>query len=212
MNVKICGITNQNEIKFLNKYQPEYVGFVVYEKSKRYVKVEKAKDLMSQLDTAIKRVAVTVNPDIELIKEINTAGFDIIQIHKGLTNEMLEASKIEVWYAVNIADEQKLKSSLEILDGLKDRCLSKVTAIVVDGAEYGSGKTFDWNKIYPDELKRLADGRKLILAGGLNRDNIKTGINIFKPDTVDVSSGVEGQNGKDEDLVREFIERAKEDE
>ena len=79
-------------------------------------------------------------------------------------------------------------------------------AIVVDGAVYGSGKTFDWKQT-EDVRKQstLFSGRKFILAGGLNASNVREGIEIFSPDVVDVSSGVEKTEGKDERLIQEFV-------
>lgn len=212
MKVKICGITKEAEIEYINKYKPEYIGFVIYENSKRYVTVERAMELMRGLEADIKKVAVTVSPDENLINRICEAGFDIIQIHKTLTTAMLEASRIPIWYAVNISNGDKLISSLNILEAFSADYSKQIEAIVVDGAEYGSGNTFEWDNVYPQELKRLVAGKEFVLAGGLRSDNIKTGINIFGPDIVDVSSGVEGLNGKEENLIKDFIERAKEDE
>ncbi|MEE1027529.1 MAG: phosphoribosylanthranilate isomerase [Agathobacter sp.] len=212
MEVKICGIRKQAEITYLNEYKPEYAGFVIWEKSKRYVSVEDADKLMKLLDNDIKRVAVTVAPTLELIEQINETEFDIIQIHKNLSEDMIEKSQKPIWYAINISEVEEIKSNLQFIKNLPCELYTKIRAIVVDGAKYGSGQTFKWDDYSFDELKEMLTDKKIILAGGLNCDNVKNGINKFKPDVVDVSSGVEGTNGKDRELIKLFIERAKENE
>ena len=68
---------------------------------------------------------------------------------------------------------------------------------------------FEWNKALKEEIGDIIEGRKFILAGGLNTDNLKQGIELFEPDVVDVSSGVEKDGHKDEMLVDKFIKIAK---
>ncbi len=199
VKVKICGITNSFDISYLNEYKPDFAGFVIFQKSKRYVSVEKASELMKGLDKSIKRVAVTVSPDINLVGEIESAGFDIIQIHGKIDETVIEQIKLPIWYAYNISDSNDLEQ-LSFID--------RIDAIVVDSEKYGSGKTFDWN-VNLDSIKK-----PLVLAGGLNPENVKTGINIFSPYAVDVSSGVEGdfaegKTGKDKEKIRTFIERVR---
>ena len=80
VKVKICGITTETEIGYLNESEADYAGFVFWEKSKRYITLQKAKKLNDKLINDIKAVAVMVSPEIEFIKEIENAGFDILQI------------------------------------------------------------------------------------------------------------------------------------
>lgn len=199
MKIKICGITNLDDVSYLNEYKPDFAGFVIFQKSKRYVSVEKASELMKGLDESIKRVAVTVSPDVNLVGEIENAGFDIIQIHGKIDENVIEHIKLPIWYAYNISVSKDLEQ-LSFID--------RIDAIVVDSEKYGSGKTFDWN-VNLDSIKK-----PLVLAGGLNSKNVKTGINIFSPYAVDVSSGVEGdfsegKTGKDKEKIRTFIERVR---
>ena len=84
---------------------------------------------------------------------------------------------------------------------------------MVDAGSFGSGKTFDWSSAAKQiRNKELLKDRSFILAGGLNPSNVKEGIRLLQPDVVDVSSGVEGDNGKDKNLILEFTERVKKDE
>ena len=198
VKVKICGITTETEIGYLNESEADYAGFVFWEKSKRNLTLQKAKKLKDKLTNDIKTVAVMVSPEMKFVKEVEDAGFDIIQIHGELKPEVLECAVKPIWYAQNI------KNASDIADTEID---SKINAIVIDGEKYGGGKTFEWT----DEAvnNRMNIKIPIVLAGGLNSENVLAGIEKFHPDIVDVSTGVEGTNGKDKKLILDFIGRAK---
>lgn len=201
MKVKICGITREREIEYLNEAMPEYAGFVIFEKSKRYVTAEKAALLMKSLRREILRVAVTVEPSEELIREIEEAGFDLIQIHGAFSDERIRAVRLPVFRAYNS-------------DNLNEIAITetdeKIRGYVLDAASYGSGVTSDWALSFDREkLWQKLGRREFILAGGLNPENVAEGIRIFSPDTVDVSSGVEGPEGKDREKILRFMEEAR---
>ena len=110
---------------------------------------------------------------------------------------------------MNITDEEEAKKNWEFIDGLPKELADKIqNAAVVDAPQFGSGQTFDWQK--SKRLKKAGaqspPGRMFVLAGGLNASNVKQGIEIFEPDIVDVSSKVEGQDGKDRELILQFVE------
>lgn len=88
----------------------------------------------------------------------------------------------------------------------------KITAIVVDGAGYGGGQRFDWQKqLHMDRQAGIFAGRKFVLAGGLHAGNVAEGIRLFDPDIVDVSSGVEEKDQKEEALIKQFVTCVKEE-
>lgn len=215
MKVKICGLTQPEEAEYLNEAGADYAGFVFFKKSKRNVTIEQAQAIMEKLDARIKKVAVTVAPDVAQAKRLQDAGFDILQVHNNLTENVLAAAEIPIWYAVNISDARDLDEKAAFINGLPGELSQKIEAIVVDGAEYGSGKTFDWKK--SKRLKKagaqsppdIFEHRKFVLAGGLNPLNVEEGIRLFQPDMVDVSSGVEASKGKDRDLIKKFIGKVK---
>lgn len=218
--IKICGITQDKEIRWLNEADVSYAGFVLYEKSCRYVSVGKIKGLFKKLNNDIKKVAVTVNPDVTMVKQVMDAGFDILQVHGNLTEEVLAVTEIPVWRAVNLTDANSFEGLVR-----KYRDLSideKITALLMDAKEFGSGKTFGWDAYERDEskemlkqLRQILEKKQIqfILAGGLNPDNVSRGIDIFSPDVVDVSSGVEkepGQGtGKDRGKIQEFVQKVR---
>ena len=85
----------------------------------------------------------------------------------------------------------------------------------MDGAGYGGGQRFDWQKqLHMDRQAGIFAGRKFVLAGGLHAGNVAEGIRLFDPDIVDVSSGVENDNGigKNRDKIMEFVRKVKEHE
>lgn len=195
--VKICGLTSVEDAKLVNEAGADYIGIVLfYEKSKRNCSIKKAKDIIQYLDQAIQKVAVTVSPTLDQVREIEGIGFDILQVHGDLKRDVRYNTTLKIFRAFN---EDCNNEELEEL--VKD---DKVIGFVFDGKIPGSGKTFDWGKIkqfhYKDKL--------FVLAGGLNSNNVNDAIREINPDIVDVSSGVEIEDkvGKDRNKVKQFID------
>lgn len=202
--IKICGLTRPEEADFLNKAKVDYAGFVFFEKSKRNISFQKGKEIMNRLSPDIKRVAVTVSPEKELLEQIEQAGFDILQVHGELKPEILEKSTIPIWRACNLKDA----NDIEQLEQHE-----KIIGYVIDAGNFGSGKTFDWQEnreVLKKAKQTVFSGKQFILAGGLNPENVTEGLEIFSPDIVDVSSGVEGECGKEQKLIDEFTGKVRE--
>ncbi|MCR5002626.1 MAG: phosphoribosylanthranilate isomerase [Lachnospiraceae bacterium] len=209
VNIKICGITRIEETKYLNEAEVDYAGFVFYEKSRRNVTTEDAMSIMSELNKDIKRVAVTVSPDLTLIKRIEDAGFDLLQVHGDMDMEVLNSITIPVWRAVNTEDVDNAFEKLRFYENIDEVINKKISGILMDAPDFGSGKPFNWHR--SRRLLQAGDrsspffDKLFILAGGLNSDNVAEGIRLFNPDVVDVSSGVEGDVGKSRDRILEFV-------
>ena len=196
--IKICGLTSPAEARLLNENHVDFAGMVLFfPKSKRNISIEQAMEIMAALDTSIKRVAVVVSPSIEQVRQIEVAGFDYIQIH-GEIPQTESAIAIPILKAFNVSD----MGSYE-----KYHNDSRIAGYVFDAIEPGSGKTFDWRLV--DNIPR--DEKLLLLAGGLNPDNVRMAIEAVHPDGVDVSSGVENDDGagKNPDKIRAFAAAVK---
>ena len=218
MKAKICGITTAQEAEYLNESKADYAGFVLYEKSKRSITLQSAVEVMDFLDPAIKRVAVMVSPSVSDLLLVEDAGFQILQVHKELRRELLEQASIPIWYAISLSERRKLMEAVTFLEELPQTLQSKITGIVVDGADFGGGKTFDWEQTKAEygSLKNQIGGRQLILAGGLNPENVSEGMRLFTPDVVDVSTGVEYEDLETKDTrkspkkIKQFMGKVRE--
>ena len=208
--IKICGITCVEEAEYLNEAKVDYAGFVFFEKSKRNVTLEQAGRIVQTLDASIQTVAVTVNPDHDLVEQIEKSGFSILQIHGDVRNEILEQTRLPIWKSFNLTDLTSVTEQMNNLRLVED----KIAGYLLDAPAYGSGQTFSWETFLenPQAEELLAELKKktFILAGGLNAQNVARGIQIFSPDIVDVSSGVEGQNGKEQRKINEFVRKVRE--
>ena len=211
--IKICGITRKEEADFLNEAKADYAGFVFFEKSKRNISFEAAGEIFPLLEKEIKKGAVFGSPTLEEIKKAEEIGIDIIQVHGTMRQEICKKSRHPIWRAYNIKNNfGEEKQSLKQLFCEDFNEESGISGIVIDGAEYGSGKTFDWNdKVELLSLQNEFKAMQFILAGGLNVGNVAEGISIFKPDIVDVSSGVENENGigKNREKILEFVRKVR---
>ena len=217
MKIKICGLTKPQEAAYLNEVHAAYAGFVFYEKSKRNITIQRAREIVQQLDPGIQRVAVMVSPDEQMIEQLEEAQlFDILQIHGTLSAQVLKKASLPIWYAVNVADEEEIARQEAVLAQFGEAA-DAIRAIVVDGAKYGGGKVFNWRKSRrllkagaqsPPDMGLFAGGREFVLAGGLQAENVAEGILLFAPDVVDVSSGVEGPDGKDREKILAFAKAA----
>lgn len=193
--VKVCGLTDTVEADYLNKNKVDFAGFVLFfPKSKRNISIEKAEQIMAELDENIKKVAVIVSPDESEIQQINGSGFDYVQIHGEIKDRLLEQISKPVFKAFNIKDIKNIH---------KYQNNAKIVGYVFDAAAPGSGKVFDWSIL--NDIKR--DAKTFILAGGLNDSNVREAVKLVNPDVVDVSSGVEydSGSGKDPEKIKQFI-------
>lgn len=198
VKIKICGITSPEESKYLINNQVDYMGIVLfYPKSKRNKSISEAREILKSLSLqVIKKVAVTVSPTIQQVREIEALGFDYIQIHGTLSKETFDEIQIPILRAFNGND-------LNLYE-VYHNC-PKIHGYVFDAAIPGGGKTFDWSIL--SQFPR--DDKLFILAGGLHADNVAEAIEKVRPDVVDVSSGVEGTKGKDALKIKEFVENVK---
>ena len=149
--VKICGLSRPEDIEAVNAYGADYAGFVFFEKSKRNVGYEKAEKLLRQLkkNPNIQSVAVCVSPSREEVKRLNDMGFDLIQIHGTIPADCQSDGGLALWQAVNIAGSSDVNAEELFVQA------PNISGYVVDGAEYGSGKTL-W----------MGSGRKNICISG----------------------------------------------
>ena len=172
MKIKICGITSEKEAAYLNDNKVDYAGFVFYEKSKRNITIDKARLIMNRLDSNIKKVAVMVSPTLEEVIDKEEDGFDVMQIHGELKESILDKTRKEVWCAINLSDEE-YEEKIRWLNSLEPNQYAKITGIVIDSKNFGSGETFDWQR-NKDKLEGKAfKDKTFILAGGLNPDNVR---------------------------------------
>jgi phosphoribosylanthranilate isomerase len=196
--IKICGLKHKNDILYVNKLKPDYVGFV-FAKSKRQINKYKAKELIDRLDKNIKTVGVFLNNPADIVKEIaEFCGLDIIQLHGDETPEYCDLFNKETWKAFKV----KNKHSLKKLNNYKTK--GYLLDTYIKGAYGGTGKTFNWNL-----ASKISKEKFIILAGGLSEENIEKAITIVKPAVVDVSSSVETNGHKDFAKMKKFIERVR---
>ena len=195
--IKICGLTRIEDINAVNRFMPDYIGFV-FAKSLRQVTREQACFLKSKLNSNIKAVGIFINEPVSSILNLIEGGvIDIVQLH-GDENEayIIELKQktacpvikaIRVQSAEQIIKAERLPCDMLLLDSYQKR-------------QYGgSGKSFDLSLIPP--LKK-----PYFLAGGLNDENIEQFILKCKPFGVDISSGVETDGIKDENKIRQITE------
>ena len=199
VKVKICGLISVEDAVNVGESGADFAGMVLFfPKSKRNISLERAAEIIAALPDSVKKCAVTVSPTVKQVQLISSAGFDYIQIHGELSPQVLEASALPILKAFNVTDIGELD---------RYRSEEKVAGYVFDAAQYGSGKSFDWSLL--DDIPR--DGRLFILAGGLSPDNVREAVLRVRPDCVDVSSGVENDDGvgKSREKIFRFVDNAR---
>ncbi len=198
MRVKICGIKDVETALVCEEYGADAIGFIFTTKSKRYIDPDDALEISFELGPLISRVGVFVDlPIMEVYQIARKLRLDAVQLH----------GKESADYAAELSLEFKIIKAFSFtknlnLDDLYDY---PADSILLDGIKPGSGKAFSWQ-----DAKELADFPNLILAGGLNPDNVAEAIKTLAPYAVDVSSGVEAKDAsKDHKKIIEFIKNAK---
>ncbi len=202
IKVKICGITNIEDAMYAVEYGADALGFVFYNRSPRHVTEKVAKQIISHLPPFILTVGVFVNESVENISKIvKKCDIDIVQLHGDEGPGFCKKVRKRVIKAVRIKNVESLKT----LSLYKN----KINALLLDSFNEevygGTGNRFDWSL-----AKKAKKHGKIILAGGLNIENVSKAVKLVKPYAVDVSSGVEaGPGKKDKKKVKKFIKMAK---
>ena len=195
--IKICGLFRPCDADYINEALPDYAGFVFYEKSHRFVKDEQAAALRKDIVPFVATVGVFVNHDLKHIKMLYESGcISIIQLHGGEDQAYISHLRTlipgaEIWKAYRVRSTQDLLAA------------EKTTAdrVLLDNG-CGTGECFDWS---------VAENfsRPMILAGGLNPENLRLAIERFHPFAVDISSGVEIEKAKRKDKILAAVAAAK---
>lgn len=198
--IKICGLRRPKDIEIVNKYKPDFAGFIIdFPKSFRSLEPDKVCNLTKGLDKEIKSVGVFVDEDIEtVIGLLNDDAIDIAQLHGHESPEYIKKVQEKTGKKVIKCFMMKSDKTNEVIEKAKN---SPADMILLD-AGYGSGKTFDWRLI-------CDIGRPFFLAGGLDAENVTQAIKELNPYAVDISSSVETEKYKDEKLVRDIIEKVR---
>jgi len=198
--IKICGITNFEDAAKSLDCGADALGFIFYEKSKRYISPPEAQKIIKELPPFVTKVAVFVDcPFRQITKITNKLFINAIQLHGSETPEFCAKFSYPVIKALRIKD------SIDILQ-VDSFATQTILFDTYSETDYGgTGKSFNWKV-----LKKLNTDKKIILSGGLNPGNIEKAITTVRPYGVDVSSGVEKSPGiKDHKQIKEFIEAVK---
>lgn len=185
--VKICGITNLADARYCVEKGADYLGFIFYNRSPRYISSDAAADVIRRLPPSIIPVGVFVNESRDRIREIiSETNIKILQFSGDETPEDCSGYSIPIWKAFRIRSEQELEH-------IKHYHLH---AAVLDGAsnrEYGgSGKLPDLG-IALQMKKRY---HHVVVAGGISDANVESVVRQTKPYAIDVNSGVEKYPGR----------------
>ena len=191
--IKMCGMRTLEEMVWIWRIMPEYVGFVFAEKSKRYVTRDKASELSELLSDGTEAVGVFVDEDIKVVAGLLDDGIiDIAQLHGSepddYIRELQKATSKKVIKAFRVRSEEDIIQAEQ----------SPADYVLLD-AGMGGGVTFDWTLL--KEVKR-----PYFLAGGLHPGNASEAVRMLDPYALDVSSGIETDGIKDERKMAAFTD------
>jgi phosphoribosylanthranilate isomerase len=199
VKTKICGNTSYEDTATALDLGADAIGFVFYDKSSRHIAPATAREIVKKLPPYAVKVGVFVNEfDIDIVRSIaQMCALNVIQLHGGESPEY--CSRLSDWTVV------KALRVNETFDPSHAGHFP-VSAILLDAYDAdtygGTGRLFDWSKAV--SAKQYA--RSIVLAGGLNPENVGLAIKMVKPYAVDVCSGVECKPGqKDKLLLRAFM-------
>ena len=205
VRVKICGITNTADMDASIRYGTHYAGLMFVEKSPRFVKLNLARKLSLYAGNQIKKVAVTVNLDNQVLDEIvKKVPLDYLQLHGNESPKRVQEIKIRyklpVIKAIGVAEAADL-DMISLFSDVADQLLIDAKSSPSSVLPGGNGLNFDWKL-----LKDFKFQRPWLLAGGLNSENAADAIALTGATQLDLSSGVEKAPGlKDNKKISLFM-------
>lgn len=190
--IKLCGLTHPEDAVIVNEENPDYVGFVFWNHSRRNVTPERAQTIRQIVNGNIPAVGVFVDESPERILDLlERKIIQIVQLHGHETDKYIRSLKKQT--SAPVIRAFQVRSAEDICRAEK----SQADMILLDNGT-GTGETFDWNMM---ETIR----RPFFLAGGLHDGNVTEAIRKYQPYAVDVSSGIETDGKKDPAKIRRFV-------
>ena len=195
--VKICGFTEPDNARDASIAGVDAVGLVFYDKSPRNVDVRKAQEIIDALPPFVNRVGLFVNANPSFVDEILCeVPLDTLQFHGD--ESLLDCTQYQMPFIKSL----RVRPDTNVVQVAEQ--FSSASAILLDSFNPssfgGTGEAFDWS------LACVDISLPIILAGGLNSDNVSSAIRQVRPYAVDASSGVESAPGvKDIDKIEAFI-------
>jgi len=197
--IKICGITRTEDALVAANCGVDALGLVFFKASPRYVSAQQAKEIVTCLPAFISKVGLFVDASVaEVEKIVEAVSLDYLQFHGDEEESYCTSFAKPYIKAIRVRPETDLPG---IISQYKS-----AAAVLLDawhpGIAGGTGESFDWTL-----LETLSeDNPALILAGGLNVDNVHSAVHLIKPYAVDVSSGVEDSPGiKSAEKIQNFV-------
>ncbi len=208
--VKICGITNIQDAMVAADAGADLLGFIFYPNSPRYIVYERAREIavaLRERGRAPKIVGVFVNESLERVRALVTSvRLDLVQLAGTEPAQVVQGLWPRAYKSLRPRDESEAS---QLLRTYRAAVNGNTPTFIVDSFDMkrfgGTGERADWNL-----AAKIAREFLILLAGGLNAENVADAIHVVQPWGVDVSSGVERAPGlKDHAKVRRFIEKAK---
>lgn len=200
--VKICGLMESQHVKTAVDAGVDAIGFV-FAPSRRQVTIAKAQELAKNIPPGVLKIGVFVDASQDEIEQTyREVPLDFVQFHGDESSDFIEKVGLPSIKVLSIYSDEDAKRFAHYET---DYFLFDTPGTDFKG---GSGKTFDWQLMKDAGVQ----SDKVILAGGLNADNVAQAIRTVHPYMVDVSSGVEVMRRKDDKLIRAFIKAVKDEE
>lgn len=198
--IKICGLTNLEDARFASGLFVDYLGFIFYDKSPRFVDPAKAGAIINWLEGP-EKIGVFVNQSLDEVNSLaKQTGLDYVQLHGSETPEYCELIEKPIIKVLHITLDTTKKSLEGKVNDYKDVVDFFLFDTKVGDQWGGTGQTFDW-----DTIKDVTD-KPFFLSGGLNSENVKSAVETVNPYAVDISSGIEEEPGlKDLEKMEEFV-------
>lgn len=194
---KICGITRIEDALAAVEAGADAIGLVFYGKSPRAVSIEQAAAILQALPPFVTSVGLFVDmPRDELQQLLQRLPLDLLQFHGDESPADCEGHGRPYIKALRVRPGEDVAAAMAPYAGAQGILLDTF----VEGLPGGTGASFDWSLVPEDAAKPI------ILAGGLDADNVATAIRQVRPHAVDVSGGVEASKGiKDAGKIRAFV-------
>jgi phosphoribosylanthranilate isomerase len=204
MQIKICGVMSSGDALGCAAAGVDLIGLNFCERSPRFIGRDQARGIAQKLPTSTQAVGIFVDSPIGDIRRIaQEVGLRILQLHGSESPEM----------CADLARDFEVIKALRIDAGFDAQNASAYQGCTILLDTYdeemagGTGEVADWERAR--ETRKFA--ARLILAGGLNSENVSEAIAMVKPDGVDVCSGVESPPGiKHLGRVQQFVAAARE--